>query len=300
MIETITIKNSQGGKRIDMLCAQIFPEISRSRWQKQGKFFCNGVEKSYKTKVKIGQIWEVHYKTKTFVTDEILPWDFPLTILEESQSWIAIEKPYGVSVHPSVTEKSQKTIVNALVHYLGTNLSENFDKIDGQRILRPGIVHRLDKTTSGVLLVAKTNQAHRFFQEHWKDFEKIYYAVVQGRPPKKGKIEGAIIRDSVHRKKMKVSLNAKAKEAVTFFERIDQNEKYSLLKILIPTGRTHQIRVHLCSIGFPILGDELYGGFVSERIYLHAHKLIFLDLDAKNKVKQIISDVPKSFMMFFN
>ncbi|MDH3324706.1 MAG: pseudouridine synthase, partial [Candidatus Peregrinibacteria bacterium] len=243
--EKIVIKEKLSGKRIDKVCAERFPEFSRTEWQKRGSFMRNGTVTTGKTKVQVGEEWEVCCEDAPLVSDEILPWKFDLKVLKDSKSWLVIEKPEGVSVHPSLSEGSQETIVNALVNLFGKNLSENYDEIDGRKVARPGLVHRLDKITSGVLLVAKTNTTHRILQENWKDVEKIYVAVVHGCPPKKGKIEAGLARDFRDRKKMAVSSDERARQATTEFERIEFNKQknLSLLKVKILTGRTHQIRV---------------------------------------------------------
>ncbi len=285
--EIIEIDTKNSNRRIDALCGEKFPEISRNQWKIYGKFICGGVEKPGKTKTKIGESWQVMCEKKGFESKIVVPWDYPLKIIKESKTWVAVEKPCGISVHPSSSEKTNETIVNALLFHFKSNLSQNTS--------RPGLVHRLDKTTSGVLLVAKTNKTHKFLQENWHEVEKTYFAIVQGVPPKKGKIEAGILRDKRDRKKMSVSKEEKSKEAITYFETLESDKKLSLLKIIIPTGRTHQIRVHLSAIGFPILGDEKYGGKKAERVFLHATCLKFPDLDNQNKFQEIKSPLPSAF-----
>ncbi len=292
-----SVDTSESGQRIDAVCAARFPDISRSQWTNEGQFICEGKDKKPSTKAKSDETWLVQYEEKMDL-NHVEPWNFPLKILKESQSWVVIEKPEGVSVHPSSSDPSQQTILNALVYHFGNHLSKYTEEINGCEVARPGLVHRLDKGTSGVLLVAKTNKTHAYFQKHWSEVEKIYYAVVQGVPPKKGRIEAGILRDTRDRQKMSVSDSEKAREAVTFFERVEDNLEYSLLKVRIPTGRTHQIRVHLSSIGFPILGDEKYGGKVAERMMLHAHMLRFPDPDKKGIFTKVLSDINKQWSFF--
>ncbi|NCP66833.1 RluA family pseudouridine synthase [bacterium] len=283
-----TVLESEAGQRVDALCALKYPHISRSRWTKHAEFLCEEMEKNAKTKVKTGEEWEVSCAEESNV-DHLEPWDYPLEILAETDTYLVINKPYGISVHPSSSENSNETMVNALVHHFGANLAENYDEIEGRKVARPGLVHRLDKTTSGVLLIAKTNQAHKFFQDNWKDFEKTYYAKVQGGPPANGKIESGIVRDPYNRKKMKATQDPD-KWSVTEFETIsikpgnDVIKSEALLKVNIKTGRTHQIRVHLSSIGFPVIGDELYDGPAAKRIMLHATSLKFIDPDTGKEV----------------
>ncbi len=289
--ETFIVTKDQSGMRIDALCAQKFPQISRTRWQKQGIFFLNGKEQKPSMKVSTGEKWDAECEEEISLSSrDIKPWKFPLKILADSKTWMVIEKPEGISVHPSVSEKSDQTIVNALVHQFGKNLSS-----PEQEIPRPGIVHRLDKVTSGALLVAKTNATHTYLQEHWGKVEKTYFAVVEGTPPKKGKIEGGILRDTKDRKKMTVSLSDKSKSAVTFFEVLKTKGNHSLLQITIPTGRTHQIRVHLSAIGFPIVGDTKYKGKPFERVLLHAGQIAFPDPDKKGKKMVVKSQMPEGF-----
>ena len=289
-----TITEEEAGKRIDVICAKRFPDLSRSRWQKHGTFKCNGIVKIAKTKTNKGDSWETSCPPET-ISDNLTPWDRPLRVLAESDSWVVIEKPYGIAVHPSISDTSQKTVVNALVHQFGQQLSENFDEIEGRQIPRPGLVHRLDKTTSGVMLIAKSNQAHTYFQTHWKTFSKQYECIVQGKTPLSGKIESGITRDPHHRQKMTAANSEKSKWSVTEFTQLEDPElkaHQSRLSVLIHTGRTHQIRVHLSSIGFPVIGDVLYGGPKSDRVLLHAQKLTFTDPDNGDAEVVVESEVP--------
>lgn len=295
MEDQIKIKKADNGRRIDVIAHEKFPQISRSRWMKCGIFiFEEGVQAS-KTKAREGQIWKISCPKETMISADVSAWDFPLRILAKSKTWVAIEKPIGVSVHPSPSDPGQETIVNALVHQFGKELSENFDEIEGRQIPRPGLVHRLDKTTSGVLLIAKTNETHRYLQEHWKECEKIYRAIVTGKTPRKGRIEGPIFRDPQNRKRMSVSKDPRAKSATTLFETLSSASGLSHLEVQILTGRTHQIRVHLSSIGFPIFGDALYDGIPSTQIFLHAHSLTFPNPDDEGNMKTVKSDVPINF-----
>ncbi len=285
--ESFRVLANEHGQRIDLVCAQRFPKISRSQWSKRGSFYCNNILKTGKSKAKEGDVWNVECDMQVF-NDEIIPWNFSLKILEEHDDWVVIDKPYGISVHPSISDNSQETIINALVHHFGKNLSENYDEIEGKKVPRPGLVHRLDKTTSGVLLVAKNNAAHSFFQSHWSEFEKTYMALVSGRPPEEGRIESGIVRDPYDRKKMMASDTDKAKWAITEFKKLEQRGNEALMAIKILTGRTHQIRVHMSSIGFPVVGDVLYGGIEADRVMLHAESLKFFDTKSEFMVSSKI------------
>jgi len=222
--------------------------------------------------------------------------DIPLDIIYEDENILIINKQAGVIVHPG-DGNPNGTIVNGLLYKYENSL--NFCKIFDNPY-RPGIVHRLDKTTSGVLLVAKTNKTHAFLQKNWDKVEKTYLAVVENRGnklPKSGKITAGITRDPRNRQRMTVSNEESAKLALTFFEKIAENKKFTLLKINIPTGRTHQIRVHLSSIGFPIHGDEKYGGKPAERVLLHAEKIVFPNPDQNGEMTEIIAPAPAEFSL---
>jgi len=289
---TFIVTEAEAGTRIDVLSTQKHPEASRSRWQKRGRFNCGEEQKNAKTKVKTGEEWTIQCELEN-TCDDIKPWKKSLKILKESDSWVVIEKPYGIAVHPSISDNSQETIVNALVHMFGENLSDNFDEIEGREIPRPGLVHRLDKTTTGVMLIAKTNEAHRYFQDHWKDFSKSYHAIVKGQPPINGKVESGIMRDPHKRQRMTAADAQGAKWSITEFERLEELDgKKALLKVNILTGRTHQIRVHMSSIGFPVVGDVLYGGPEAARVMLHASELKFTDPDNKDAEVVVSSEVP--------
>jgi 23S rRNA pseudouridine1911/1915/1917 synthase len=291
-----TVSGKHEGKRLDTLASELVPEFSRSRWQKAGIFKRNGEEVSYKTKAAIGDIWELSCELASGLPPQLEAWDFPLRILAESKSWLVIEKPIDVSIHPSASEPDQHTIVNAIAYQFPA-----WKKAFPGEPLRPGVVHRLDKPTSGVLIVARTDAALRYFQDHWKETTKWYRAVVTGRPPQSGRVEGAIARDFKNRTKMTVSNAESAKSAESYFERdaVSPYEKYSLLRVRIPTGRTHQIRVHLSAIGFPIIGDAKYGGANAERLFLHAESLTFPDPDKKGEMRTVECPVPEVFFKQF-
>lgn len=208
--------------------------------------------------------------------------DIPLDVIYEDESILVIDKKAGMVVHPGAGNWSG-TLVNALIHRYGQDFStsQEEDDEDETSALRPGIVHRLDKDTSGVMIVAKTAQAHSSlvsqFQSHSN--EKVYIAVVK-RPflKKRGTIDANIVRDAQDRKKFTVSSDPrKGKSAVTHYTVLRQNAEYAFIRVRIETGRTHQIRVHMKSIGHPVLGDPIYsrpeGRFESSGLCLHALKL---------------------------
>ena len=222
---------------------------------------------------------------------EILAEDIPLEILFEDDDVLVISKTSGMCVHPDHAYRSG-TVVNAVMGYL---TRKNLSSLGG--LERPGIVHRLDKDTSGCLMIAKNDKAHKFLSKEIAErkIKKHYCALVLGRQKvREGTIDAPIGRDKYDRKKMAISTGSDSRNALTHFtlEAFYENPTSSLLDIQIITGRTHQIRVHLESIGFPILGDEVYGNsgenekffkdFPISRIFLHARSVEFTLPSGKN------------------
>ena len=245
-----------GGARLDRHLSQVFGDLSRTRLKsliEQGKVEIDGrtiTEPSYR--VKPGE--RVTVECEPAADADPVGQDIPLDILHEDPDLIVINKPAGMVVHPA-PGNPDGTLVNALIGHCGDSLSG----IGGVR--RPGIVHRLDKETSGVMVAAKTDAAHqglaRLFAEH--DIDRRYLAVVHGAPIRpKGVIEGPIARDPRDRKRMAVREGGK--HAVTHYRVVQRfGESAALLECRLATGRTHQIRVHLAHIGFPVIGDPVYG-----------------------------------------
>lgn len=186
---------------------------------------------------------------------EAMPEEMPLDIVYEDQDLIVLNKPPDMVVHPGVGNYTG-TLVNGLLHYAET-LSEINDPM-----VRPGVVHRIDKNTSGLLVIAKHNQAHAYlatqFARH--DLERSYMAVVWGQPPEKGTFTGNIGRSRSDRKIMAVVPEPDGKHAVTHYKVLEYFDHLALVEVRLETGRTHQIRVHFSHHGFPVFGDETYGG----------------------------------------
>ncbi|MDP9195914.1 MAG: RluA family pseudouridine synthase [Pseudomonadota bacterium] len=247
----------QAGQRLDRVLADLVPDLSRSRLKtliEKGHVRLDGqtiVDASYR--VKQDQVFEVTVPPPEAAVPQAQ--DIPLKIVYEDEHLLVIDKPPGLVVHPAAGN-ADSTLVNALLHHCGDSLSG----IGG--VKRPGIVHRLDKDTSGLMVVAKTDAAHQALSGQFggRTISRTYHALVQGIPaPASGRIEGAIGRHPVHRKKMAV-VNHGGKPAATLYRTLRVfGRAFSLVECTLLTGRTHQIRVHMTSIGHPLAGDPLYG-----------------------------------------
>ena len=271
MIELIC---TEGGVRLDKYIE--IDGVSRSRIQKlidDGCVLVNGETAKARDKVKSGDIIEIDIPDAEPL--DALPEDIPLDIVYEDEHLLVINKPQGMVVHPGAGNYSG-TLVNALLHHCGDSLSG----IGG--VARPGIVHRIDKETSGLLLVAKTDLAHNSLSAQIKDktAAREYICITNGNMTVlKGKIDAPIGRHPAVRTKMAVT-SKNSKNAVTHFTVTEQLNNASLVECKLETGRTHQIRVHLAYIGHPILGDDVYGAKANpyglRGQALHARKIGFV------------------------
>jgi 23S rRNA pseudouridine1911/1915/1917 synthase len=249
---TAEIPIEAAGKRLDQVLAQIFSEHSRSRiqdWIEKGFVKIDGEQKRGRDKVKGGEQVEISaaQETLTSWTGE----DLPLDIIFEDEELLVINKPTDFVVHPAAGHAGG-TLVNALLHYL-PQLSE---------LPRAGIVHRLDKDTTGLLVVAKTMNAHNKLGSslQMREVERVYEAIVQGVMPAGGTLTAWLDRHPHDRKKRTVVEAGRGKEATTHYRVLQKFRAHSHLQLKLETGRTHQIRVHMAHISYPILGDKTYGG----------------------------------------
>jgi 23S rRNA pseudouridine1911/1915/1917 synthase len=225
------------------------------------------------------------------VTAELRPQDLPLDVLHEDKDLIAINKPAGLVVHPGAGNRDG-TLVNALLHHV-----KDLAGVGG--VLRPGIVHRLDKDTSGVMVVAKNDKALEGLQKAFasREVEKIYLALVHGHPPSEGTFRTLYGRHPKNRLKFTGRVK-RGKTAVTHWRVVEKLPEASKVEVTLETGRTHQIRVHFAEAGFPLLGDALYGRRKTEviaRQALHAWKLAFIHPRSGRWVK-LTAPVPMDFL----
>ena len=281
--ENIVVLNEEAGSRIDKFLSERL-ELTRTRIQqliKDENILVN--EKKTKPAYKIEENDTIKVVIPELETVEIKPENIDIEIIYEDNDLAVINKKAGIVVHPANGHYSG-TLVNAILYHI-----KDLSGINGE--IRPGIVHRLDKDTSGLLIIAKNDKAHLKLSQmfHDKTVKKTYLAILKGKlNQKSGRIITQIGRDKNDRKKMTVinDLNS-GKTAITNYEVISQTEKFTLVKVHIETGRTHQIRVHMKSINHVILGDYVYGTEDKnvKRQMLHAYKLEFLNpLDNKEYV----------------
>lgn len=259
-------------ERLDVFLSARQTEISRSRLKKliiEGRVTVNGEVRPVGYKVREGD--QITVQVPAPVALDAVAEAIPLNIIFEDEYLIALDKPAGIVVHPAPGH-STGTLVNALLHHC-----KDLSGIGG--VERPGIVHRLDKDTSGLVLIAKTETTHKNLAAQFKEREirKEYLAIVKGNVKKdKGSIHAAIGRHKIHRKKMDTRAS-NGRDASTEYQVVHRSKGWSYLKLWPKTGRTHQIRVHLASIHHPVIGDQLYGGksteFKMPRQALHAHRL---------------------------
>lgn len=260
--------------RLDRFLVERLPEFSRARLQgliKEGFVQVDGAP-ARKTGQALERGARVEVRIPPPVPSSLIGEDIPLDILFENDDLLVINKPAGMVVHPAAGHATG-TLVHALLGY-----DPELEGIGGEQ--RPGVVHRLDKDTSGLILLARNDVAHHWLQEQFRlrKVEKTYLALVDGKPPTpSGRVEAPIGRDSSHRKKMAIMPPGKGREAISEYTTLESFENHTLLEFHPLTGRTHQIRLHCAFLGCPIAGDTIYGhrhpSLEIRRHFLHAWRL---------------------------
>lgn len=294
---TLELNENAADKRLDKYISDICQDISRSHAAKlaqDGNILCGGkaLDKNYK--IKGGEIITINLPEPVIIAAKAE--NIPLDIIYEDEDVIVINKPQGMVVHPAAGNPDG-TLVNALMYHCGGSLSE----INGY--IRPGIVHRIDKDTSGLLVAAKNNESHIFLTEQLKERKPMrkYYALVNGRTDSEGIIDKPIARSSSDRKKMAVAYGGR--DALTHYKAVENFRGYTLCECVLKTGRTHQIRVHMASIGHSIVGDKTYGikkekfGLAGQ--LLHAKTIGFVHPRTKEYM-EFSSELPEYFTAVLN
>ena len=273
-------------ERLDKFLVGQLQEFSRSRIQ--GLIADGFVDVNSDTAKKAGQTLESGFHVTVRIPPpaptDLIAEDIPLDILFENDDLIAVNKPAGMVVHPAAGHASG-TLVNAILGY-----DPELEGIGGEE--RPGVVHRLDKETSGLILLAKNERAHRWLQDQFRlrKVEKTYLALVDGKPPTpSGRVEAYIGRDPSHRKRMAIVPESRGREAISEYRTAESFKDHTWLEVHPITGRTHQIRLHCAFLGCPIVGDQIYGkkhpSIKLRRHFLHAYRLkIMLPGDKKPRI----------------
>ena len=292
--ETITVQTNENdkGKRIDSFLNEVIEDATRSYIQKiiDGGYVEITGKKTTKSGNKLKGTETIVVNLPEDETLDLIPEDIPLEIIYEDSDIVIINKAPNMVVHPAHGNYNG-TLVNALLYHI-----KDLSTING--VIRPGIVHRLDKDTSGVIVVAKHDEAHTTLSDMFKEktLEKTYVCIAKGVfKDKSGRIETLIGRDPRDRKKMTV-VTENGKIAISNYEILDESKNYSLVKVRIETGRTHQIRVHMKSLNHPILGDATYGNSTDgiDRQMLHAYRLKFTHPISKKEMV-VTAPIPEDF-----
>jgi 23S rRNA pseudouridine1911/1915/1917 synthase len=294
-IRQIVKYESKESQRLDVFLVSKFPEHSRSYLQTLIK---NGHVKIddkliQKTGFKLDKPLRIEVVFPPAEPSQLEPEAIPLDIIFEDSNLVAVNKPPDMVVHPSAGHSSG-TLVHAILAH-----SPDIQGVGG--VKRPGVVHRLDKDTSGIILLAKNDKTHRYLQSLFKNrkINKTYLALVDGAPPTNtGRIEAAIGRDSSNRQRMAIVQEKKGKLGISEYKVIEKFDKHTLLEVNILTGRTHQIRLHMAFLKCPVVGDRVYGyntpSIPVQRQMLHAYKLEFVPPESTTN-QIFIADIPKDF-----
>ena len=291
-IITVQANENDKGKRIDSFLNEVIEDATRSYIQKiiDGGYVEITGKKTTKSGNKLKGTETIVVNLPEDETLDLIPEDIPLEIIYEDSDIVIINKAPNMVVHPAHGNYNG-TLVNALLYHI-----KDLSTING--VIRPGIVHRLDKDTSGVIVVAKHDEAHTTLSDMFKEktLEKTYVCIAKGIfKDKSGRIETLIGRDPRDRKKMAV-VTENGKIAISNYEVLDESKNYSLVKVRIETGRTHQIRVHMKSLNHPILGDATYGNSTDgiDRQMLHAYRLKFTHPISKKEMV-VTAPIPEDF-----
>lgn len=293
MADRIEIFHFKGEhERLDIFLTASLPDFSRSRIQ--GLIKDGFVKIDSMITVKPGRLLEngeqVEIRIPPPIPSQLVPENIPLDVIFENGDLVVVNKPAGMVVHPSPGHYSGTLVHAALGHI------PELEGIGGEE--RPGIVHRLDKDTSGLIVIAKNERAHRWLQDQFKthQVEKIYLALVDGKPPTpSGRVEAPIGRNTSHRKLMAVVPPGKGRDAISEYHTITDYGAHTLIEVKPLTGRTHQIRVHLAFLGCPVTGDRVYGRnkptLDLTRHFLHAYKMKITLPEEKN-ARVFCADLP--------
>jgi 23S rRNA pseudouridine1911/1915/1917 synthase len=279
-------------QRLDKYLVSQMPEVSRSRiqaWVRAGLVTVDG-QVAEKNGLLLDKPALVIIDIPPVAKSELIPEPIPLDIIFENDDLLVVNKPAGMVVHPSAGH-STGTLVHAVLAH-----APNIEGVGG--VQRPGVVHRLDKNTSGIILVAKNDRTHQVLQAQFRarTVRKTYLALVDGIPPTPaGRVEAAIARDPVHRQRMAVMPPGRGREAVSEYRVRTQFKAHTLLEVSPLTGRTHQIRVHLAFLGVPVVGDRLYGrkrpSLPVDRHFLHAAGLTVM-LPGESRPQTFLAELP--------
>jgi len=309
-IQTIDVRlaSTHAGWRLDRALADAVPTLSRERLKaliRSGAVEAGGkLVRDPAIKVRGEEALRVAVPEPSPAHNEAQ--DIPLTIVFEDEHLLVVEKPAGLVVHPAAGNLDE-TLVNALLHHCAGKLSG----IGG--VARPGIVHRIDKDTSGLLVVAKTDVAHERLAKQFAahSIDRRYLAIVNGVPRlASGKVDAPLARSAANRKKIAIVEGSRGKRAVTHWKRLDVLKDAALVECRLETGRTHQVRVHMASIGHPLIGDPVYGragkthGKILKELQfhrqaLHAAELGFIHPVTKNRLS-FSSPMPPDMQELFN
>jgi 23S rRNA pseudouridine1911/1915/1917 synthase len=297
-MDNIEFRSQETG-RIDVVISHQMTDRSRSEIQKlleSGNVSCNGIVVSKSKKVKIDDL--IHIVITACAELKVEAENIPLDIRYEDDDLLVVNKTKGMVVHPAPGNYSG-TLVNALLYHCKDSLSG----ING--VIRPGIVHRIDKETSGLLIVAKNDFSHRDLALQIKrhSFTRGYKAIVYGHfKQKEGTVDAPLARSPNDRKKMAVVYSERSRKAVTHYKVLDEMNGFSLLELHLETGRTHQIRVHMAYINHPVAGDKVYGpkNVIKELNgqCLHAYQIGFIHPRTQEYI-ELESELPEYFMKFY-